>query len=226
MLKEKLFQYNQQQDEACRKKRVLSNRQKMIVGKNKGAHMGKHIEQTDLTRQSIVDAFWIIAKTEGNAMITVSAVAKKAGVNRSTFYEYFSDMDGLIDSVETALTDELKELIGALYMKYNLNCSHRDLAKALIPYYERLTILLKRDTARRFLFRIQKEAVDLFSKVTVNPDPMIEYEIAYMVSAFTGLLLYREETGRKIDEDTFTELFHTLSIRGLSAQCTNADILL
>ncbi len=55
---------------------------------------------------------------------------------------------------------------------------------------------------------------------------MIEYEIAYIISAFTGLLLYREETGRKINEDTFTELFYTLSIRGISAECTNADILL
>ncbi len=55
---------------------------------------------------------------------------------------------------------------------------------------------------------------------------MIEYEIAYIVSAFTGLLLYWEETDRKINEDTFTELFYTLSIRGLSEQCTNADILL
>ena len=185
--------------------------------------MGKHIEQTDLTRQSIIDSFWILAKTGGNARITASAVAKKAGVNRSTFYEYFPDMDGLIDSIETALTEELKELIGALYIKYNLNCSHRDLAKALIPYYERLTILLKRDSARRFLFRIQKEAVDLFAKVTESPDPMIEYEIAYVVAAFTGLLLYWEETGKRIDEETFTELFHTLSIRGLSAQCTNAE---
>ena len=57
--------------------------------------MGKHVEQTDLTRQSIVDAFWLIAKNGGTSRITASAVAGKAGVNRSTFYEYFPDMDGL-----------------------------------------------------------------------------------------------------------------------------------
>ena len=185
--------------------------------------MGKHVEQTDLTRQSMIDAFWILAGDGGQAKITASAVAEKAGVNRSTFYEYFPDMDGLIEYIERTLTDELKELIGGLYLKYNLNCSHRDLAKALIPYYERLTILLKRDSDRRFLFGIQKEAVELFTEVTENPDPMIEYEIAYIVAAFTGLLLSWQETGRKIDEDSFTELFHTLSIKGLSAQCTNAE---
>lgn len=190
--------------------------------KKENGKMGKHVEQTDLTRQSIVDAFWLLAGDSGTGRITASAVAARAGVNRSTFYEYFPDMDGLVDFIETTLTEELKQLIGGLYLKYNLNCSHRDLAKALIPYYDHLTILLKRDSDRRFLFRIQKEAVELFAVVTQNPDPMIEYEIAYVVSAFTGLLLYWQETGKKIDEDVFTGLFHTLSIRGLAAQCTNA----
>lgn len=185
--------------------------------------MGKHVEQTDNTRQSIVDSFWLIAKDSGMAKITASAVAAKAGVNRSTFYEYFPDVDGLTWYIEGTVIDELKKLIGDLYIRYNLNCSYRDLAKALAPYYERLTILLKRDSDRHFLLRVQKEAAELFTTVTKVSDPMIEYEIAYVVAAFTGFLLYWEETGRRIDEDTFTELFHTLSISGLKAQCTDAE---
>ena len=187
--------------------------------------MGKHLEQTNQTRQNIIDAFWSMAESDGVRNISVSAVVKKAGINRSTFYEYFPDMDGLSAYIEDTLIDEIKELIGDLYIRYNLNCSHRDLAKALVPYYERITILLKRDSDRRFLFKAQQEAVELFTMVTENPDPMLEYEIAYLVAAFTGLLLYWQDTGRKIDEDSFTELFHTLSIKGLAAQCTNADIL-
>ena len=186
--------------------------------------MGKHIEQTDMTRQCIVDAFWQIAGNESQTKITVRAVAEKAGVNRSTFYEYFSDIDGLTNQIEKTLTDKLKKVIGELYVKYNLNCSHRDLAKALLPYYDQLTILLRRDADRRFLFRIQSEAVELFTQVTKVPDPMLEYEIAYITAAFAGLLLYWQETGKKIDEDAFTELFHTLSIRGLAAQCINAEL--
>lgn len=186
--------------------------------------MGKHIEQTDQTRQSIIDAYWVIAGNENRTKITASAVAGKAGVNRSTFYEYFSDIGGLTEHIEKTLTDELKTVIGELYIKYNLNCSHRDLAKALLPYYDQLTVLLKRDRDRHFLFMIQSEAVELFTAVTRKPDPMLEYEIAYIVAAFAGLLLYWQETGRKIDEDAFTELFHTLSIRGLAAQCTNAEL--
>ena len=188
--------------------------------------MGQNLEQTYQTRHNIIDAFWSMADSDGIRNISVSAVVKKAGINRSTFYEYFSSVEDLADHVEGSIIDELKQLIGDLYIRYNFSCSYRDLARALAPYYDRLALLLGEDGDKRFLSKVQREAVALASEITAVPDPMIEYEIAYIVSAFTGLLLYREETGRKIDEDTFTELFHTLSIRGLSAQCTNADILL
>jgi AcrR family transcriptional regulator len=185
--------------------------------------MGKHIEQTDITRQSMVDAFWILAK-KGGKKITASAVAETAGVNRSTFYEYFSDMNDLATQIEDTVIDDIKRLIGELYIEFNLNCSYRDLAKALVPYYERLIILLKRDSDRHFLLKVQKEAVELFTSVTKDDDPMIEYEIAYVVAAFTGFLLYLDETGRRIDEDAFTEVFHTLCIHGLREQCINAEM--
>ncbi len=185
--------------------------------------MGKHIEQTSLTRQSIIDSFWKIAEREGMKKISVSSIAKTAGINRSTFYEYFTDIEDLTDTIEGVIIDELKQLIGALYVKYNLNCSHRDLARALIPYYDRLALILGEDGDKRFLSKIQIEAVKLFSAVAQNEDPMIEYEIVYVVSAFAGVLAYWYETGKRISEDDFTELFHTLSIRGLSAQCTNAE---
>ena len=184
--------------------------------------MGKHVEQTSLTRQSIIDSFWKLAESGGIQKISVSSIAKTAGINRSTFYEYYTDIDDLTDSLESAIIGELKELIGGLYLRYNLNCSHRDLARALIPYYDRLAMILGEDGDKRFLSRIQHEAVTLFTAVAQDPDPMIEYEIVYLVSAFAGVLTYWHETGRRISEDDFTELFHTLSIRGLSAQCTNA----
>lgn len=187
--------------------------------------MGKHIGQTALTKQSIEDSFWIIAADSRMKEISISAIAKKAGINRSTFYEYFSDIEDLINQIEEGILSELKLLFGNLYKKYNLNCSPKDMTKALSPYYGRLAILMKLDSDRRFFGKIQREAVDLFSDITMNPDPMIEYEIVYIVSAFIGLLSYWQDTGRKIDEDVFTDLIHTMSIRGLSGQCTDARLM-
>lgn len=184
--------------------------------------MGKHTEQTALTRKSIEDAFWAIAG-DGRALdISISAIAKRAGINRSTFYEYFNGIEDLVNQVEETILSELKQVFGDLYVKYNLNCSPRDMANALSPYYGRMAILMRFDGDRRFSGKIRREAVDLFSGITTNPDPMIEYEIVYVVSAFIGLLSYWQETGRAIDEDEFTNIVHTMSIRGLSGQCTDA----
>lgn len=180
--------------------------------------MGKHIEQTSLTRQSIVDSFWKLAERDGIKKINVSAITKTAGINRSTFYEYFSDMEELTDSIESMIIDELKALIGDLYDKYNLNCSPRDLAKALCPYYDRLVLLLGEDGDKRFLSKVQTEAVKFFSILPNKSGHMLEYEIVFMASAFTGVLTYWYETGQRISEDDFSELIHTLSIKGLSAQ--------
>ena len=185
--------------------------------------MGKHLEQTNQTRQNIIDAFWSMAESDGVRNISVSAVVKKAGINRSTFYEYFCSVEDLADHVEGIIIDELKQLIGGLYIRYNFSCSYRDLATALAPYYDRLALLLGEDGDKRFLSKVQREAVALSSEITVKPDPMIEYELAYVVSAFAGVLTYWNETGKKISEDAFTELFHTMSIRGLEAQCINAE---
>ena len=106
--------------------------------------MGKHLEQTNQTRQNIIDAFWSMAESDGVRNISVSAVVKKAGINRSTFYEYFSSVEDLADHVEGSIIDELKQLIGDLYIRYNFGCSYRNLARALAPYYDRLALLPER----------------------------------------------------------------------------------
>ena len=190
----------------------------------RGPQMGKHVERTNQTRQSIIDAFWDMAESEGAKNIRVSAIVKKAGINRSTFYEYFGSVEDLADHVEGIMIEELKQLIGDLYVRYNFSCSYRDLAKALAPYYSRLALLLGEDGDKRFLSRVQREAVALAAEITAEPDPMIEYELAYVVAAFAGVLTYWYDTGKKISEDAFTELFHTMTIKGLEAQCINADI--
>lgn len=40
----------------------------------------------------MIDAFWNLAAEQSLDKVTVSAIAKRAGVNRGTFYVYFSDV--------------------------------------------------------------------------------------------------------------------------------------
>lgn len=55
-------------------------------------------------RRRIIEAFWILLGQRPLRSITIGAVSKLAGCNRTTFYYHFADMDVLVAS---AIQDEL-----------------------------------------------------------------------------------------------------------------------
>lgn len=72
-------------------------------------------EQTNLsnkafhTRQSIISAARIVIAESGVPGINVMSVCAKAGVGRTSFYNYFTDADELIASVAVIAVDQIKE---------------------------------------------------------------------------------------------------------------------
>ena len=65
--------------------------------------MAKHIEQTQQTKEKLVNAFWELYCENKIEKITIKAITDKAGYYRSTFYEYFSDVYELLDEIEKNL---------------------------------------------------------------------------------------------------------------------------
>lgn len=72
--------------------------------------MGKHGAVTALTKQNIMDAFWQLYCQYPLAQITVTAIIRRAGYNRSTFYEYFRDVADVLDTLETTLIPTIDTL--------------------------------------------------------------------------------------------------------------------
>ena len=69
--------------------------------------MKKQPEKTAQTKQSMIDAFWVIAKKRGLINVTVSEITKYADLNRGTFYVYFSDMKDLRAQAEDEIIEDL-----------------------------------------------------------------------------------------------------------------------
>ncbi len=67
--------------------------------------MGARTNKTNMTRNKIFDAFLSIYAEKPVKNIRVSEIAKAAGINRSTFYEYFDDPFDLLDKLEDYLID-------------------------------------------------------------------------------------------------------------------------
>lgn len=73
----------------------------------------KNPVKTAATKKRIEDAFWFFYCENDPRPITVSAVAERANINRSTFYEYFLDIPDVLESIESDLL---------AYMKHKATC--------------------------------------------------------------------------------------------------------
>lgn len=71
--------------------------------------MGKQPQATAITRENIIAAFWMLYKEKGIDKISVKEIANIAGYNRSTFYEYFTDVYDLLNDLEDDVLDYFKE---------------------------------------------------------------------------------------------------------------------
>lgn len=63
----------------------------------------KDPERRARTRACIVDAYWTLYAADPSHAVTVSAVIERAGVHRSTFYEYFCDAKAVLAAIEDEL---------------------------------------------------------------------------------------------------------------------------
>ncbi|MBE4910578.1 TetR/AcrR family transcriptional regulator [Bacillus luteolus] len=72
--------------------------------------MKKKPEVTAQTKQNIIDAFWSLYCEKRIEKITVKEITLKAGYNRGTFYEYFTDIYDVLEQIEESLIPTLDEL--------------------------------------------------------------------------------------------------------------------
>jgi len=55
---------------------------------------------TQITRQNLIDAFWLLYSKKKIEKITVKEVCTLSGYNRSTFYVYFKDVYEILEEIE------------------------------------------------------------------------------------------------------------------------------
>jgi AcrR family transcriptional regulator len=73
--------------------------------------MKKQPEVTAQTRANLIDAFWRLYCKKKLEHITVKEITDKAGYNRGTFYEYFTDIYDVLEQLEAALLEEMRRTV-------------------------------------------------------------------------------------------------------------------
>ena len=179
--------------------------------------MKKQPEKTAQTKQSMIDAFWVIAIKLGLINVTVSEITKYADLNRGTFYVYFSDMKDLLAQAENEIIEDLHSKVWSVLEDKNFADFQAVSAKVIEvfgEYDDNLFLLLGKDGDPQFLNLVRKEAATIFNAVMKQKEenPYQDYIIAYVTSAITGLLQFWHETGKELSLAELSELAHRMTL--------------
>lgn len=167
--------------------------------------MKKQPEITDQTRKNIITAFCQLYEHKPIEKIYVKDVIAKAGYNRSTFYEYFSDIYELLSYIENDVIQ---------YIKAGINDTPHtqiDLVHLLSAKEDYLKVLLGSYGVVRFQDRLKQE----FASKDMQGDRWRAYLNEYHLSV--SLSMYRIWLQKKdISLEELSNLIHVLYSSGIN----------
>lgn len=184
--------------------------------------MKKQPEVTEKTRQKFEDAFWELAAEKPISKIAVSEIAKRAGYNRSTFYEYFEDTDDLLVCVEKKLLDEARMIVCQILPE---NEFLSDLFRIFFTAMnEKIYILMGANGDPGFLTKVRSELIPFIAEYLPIPTniPDFDYLVSFVNSSMFGLLQHWREKGKDISEEEICALMQKLVLPGLRAYTSPA----
>lgn len=175
--------------------------------------MNKRPEVVARTRENFLQAFWKLYKEKGIERISVSELVKKAGYNRSTFYEYYTNLRDLLDIIEDSLLEEIKrQIIDHLDNDVNDEEAIRLLATLYRQKGEYLSVLLSENGDPRF----EKKIKDIMRPQMVRIYDLngnglrTEYIIEMGMSSIIGTLTHWFNKGMDLPAEELAALLHTM----------------
>lgn len=183
--------------------------------------MNKQPEQTAKTRQSIINAFWELAEENGLDKVTVSAVTKKANLNRGTFYTYFADMPDLIAQAEDEIIHDYQSWAMNMLSKGafgNTVIVSAHVSEIFSRYDNKFFMLIGKNGDPNFRAVLQNEATKMYRKVFADYTDTVngEYYTAYITSAAIGTLSYWHDHGRQLPIEELAKIISGLATKGLA----------
>ena len=184
--------------------------------------MSKRIELTAQTKKNIIDAFWALYCEKRIEKITVRDITSKAGYNRGTFYEYFTDVYDVLEHIENSLIPTLNELppisipTGTLGMPLN---GFFELYEQNNKYY---SVLLGDRGDPAFASKLKNSIKPTIMQVFAykpNVDQKeLDYILEYTLSAMIGIMSYWFRQSDALANDKLHELINRLMDEGVMKQ--------
>lgn len=184
--------------------------------------MRKRPQQTEATKRRIMDAFFDLYKENGIHGVSVTAVTIKASINRSTFYQYFTDIYDLLEQYENMILDEAYDELKAALSK-GMPKKLSDYTKLTLEVYahfsDEIFCLLspKGDPVFRtkLLEHVQPILKEYFFQgIDFECEKHFDYVLSFALSGSLGAIIqWHEKKDMKIEEILF--IIQRLLIAGM-----------
>lgn len=177
--------------------------------------MKKQPEITEKTKQRFADALRSLIKEKPISKITVSELTRRAGYNRSTFYEYFLDINDLVDYIETKLLEDVKKTVLQISPE---NKSIEDMFQIVFTAMnEDLYLLTGANGDSAFFAKARAELIPIIENYFphLKDAENFDYLTCFVSSAVLALLQHWNEKGKDISTQEISNMMQSLVLNGL-----------
>lgn len=180
--------------------------------------MRKKPEVTEATRKTLIDAFCLIAKDKPIEKITVREVTEKAGYNRCTFYQYFTDVYDLLEHIENIVLSQIKENFEKNIVREDFNRTFFDaftrIQQEQAPYFN---LLLSPAHYGRFTEKLYSKVMPTFMERfnLQKENPADEYLVGmYFATVVTAISRWIRD-GRLLPLEDLSSLLGNVLTQGV-----------
>ena len=191
--------------------------------------MKKQPELTAQTKQNLMEAFWQLYCKEGKGKVSVKEITAIAGYNRSTFYEYFTDVYDVLEQIENSLLPSPQDLPP---LKLDISSATPLPIDTVINIYEKnrkyFVVLLGENGDPSFQSKLKRSVKDMLKNKLVTEgigdNFELDFTLEYILSAMIGVLSYWFSLDTIPPRDRLLELMYELTHNGVTHKLTGESI--
>ncbi|OMF40261.1 TetR/AcrR family transcriptional regulator [Paenibacillus amylolyticus] len=178
--------------------------------------MKKQPEITEKTRQTFINVFCDLYSQKPIEKISIQEIANQSGYNRSTFYQYFTDIYELLDCVEERILKSIKEeMAGREFSTHTIqdalqcleNAEEISVLKAILGDYGSV----------HFVERLKREIP--FERLIVDfptDDVLAPYIIEFYISTLISMFRLWISNDKDLSSEELIKLIDSLFSKGIT----------